>query len=147
MLGVAGKILTKKPYPPQESKITIGAVSVFAAHTSHLTPSGHTHRWRPPTDVTETKTHIVVTVEIPGMEDAEFNITLQGKQLVVSGIRERRSGIRAFHQMEISYGEFTTEVKLPSLVESEAVDANYADGFLTVHLPKQRRHIPIIEID
>ena len=49
--------------------------------------------------------------------------------------------------MEISYGEFATEVKLPSLIESDDVDANYADGFLTVRLPKQRRHIPIIEID
>ncbi len=147
MPGVTGVILTKKPYPPQEARITIGAVSVFTAHTSHLTPSGHTHRWRPPTDVTETETHVVVTVEIAGMEDAEFHITLQGRQLAVSGIRERRSGIRAFHQMEISYGEFATEVKLPSLVESEGVDANYADGFLTVRLPKQLRHIPIIEID
>jgi HSP20 family molecular chaperone IbpA len=147
MLGNAGAILTKKPYPPQEAKTTIGAVSVFTAHTSQLTPSGHTHRWRPPTDVTETETHIVVTVEIAGMEDAEFHITLRGKQLAVSGKRERHSGIHAFHQMEISYGEFATNVKLPSQVESEGVDANYADGFLTVRLPKQRRHMPIIEID
>ncbi len=42
MLGNVGAILTKKPYPPQEAKTTIGAVSVFTAHTSHLPTPGHT---------------------------------------------------------------------------------------------------------
>lgn len=81
------------------------------------------------------------------MEDGEFHITLKGRQLAVSGLRERRSGIHAYQQMEISYGEFYTYIKLPAPVKSEDVEANYADGFLTVSLTREQGHSPIIEID
>ncbi len=93
--------------------------------------------------MTETETHFVITLEIAGMEDGEFHITLHGRQLAVSGVRERLSGIRAYHQMEISYGEFSVAVKLTATVDPEEVEANYADGFLAVRLPKQSTHIPI----
>jgi HSP20 family molecular chaperone IbpA len=38
--------------------------------------------------------------------------------------------------MEIAYGEFVAEVALPVPVDSSGVEASYADGFLTVTLPK-----------
>ena len=89
----------------------------------------------------------MVMVEVAGMEDGELHITLKGTHLAVSGIRARHSGRRAFHQMEISYGEFFTNVNLPATVESQGVKAHYADGFLTVRLPKQQMRMPIIEIE
>lgn len=89
----------------------------------------------------------MVMVEVAGMEDGELHIILKGTHLAVSGIRARHSGIRAFHQMEISYGEFFTDVNLPATVESQGVEAHYADGFLTVRLPRQQMRMPIIEIE
>ena len=139
--------MTKNSYLSQQARIAIGTVNVLTAHRSHMNPRGNTHRWCPPTDVTDAEKLIIVTVEISGMDDGEFHITLQGRQLAISGTRDRCSGIHAYHQMEISYGEFSTEIKLPTPVDSEGVEANYADGFLTVRLPKQSRYVPIIEVD
>ena len=135
--------MTKTSYLSQQARIAIGTVSVLAAHRSHLNPKGNTHRWCPPTDVTDAEENITVTVAISGMEDGEFHITLQGRQLAISGTRNRCSGMHAYHQMEISYGEFSVAVKSTGTVDPEEVEANYADGFLAVRLPKQSTHIPI----
>jgi HSP20 family molecular chaperone IbpA len=38
--------------------------------------------------------------------------------------------------MEIARGDFVTEVTLPAAVEPSGMEAEYADGFLKVVLPK-----------
>jgi HSP20 family molecular chaperone IbpA len=48
--------------------------------------------------------------------------------------------------MEIRFGEFASELELPGAIQADAIQANYADGFLWVILPKAKpRHIPIEE--
>src|SRR3974377_1903827 len=47
--------------------------------------SGQT--WRPPTDVFETDDAVVIRVEIAGMHDADFVVTLHNQLLTVSGQR------------------------------------------------------------
>jgi len=45
---------------------------------------------------------------------------------------------RAYHQMEIFFGEFSTEVELPAPVLSDEVTAEYLAGFLRLVFPKDR---------
>ena len=92
--------------------------------------------WRPPTDVFETEENFVVRVEIAGMRDSDFSITLDKQVLNISGIRPEFSEQKAFHQMEIHFGEFVSEVEIPSPVDPDRVEAVYQDGFLRVNLPK-----------
>jgi HSP20 family protein len=96
------------------------------------------HVWRPPTDVFETEDAVVVRVEIAGMHDAEFSVSLDERYLVVSGVRPDQPERRAYHQMEIRFGEFRTEVELPSAIDAQSVDAEYRDGFLRLVLPKAK---------
>ncbi|MBL8057622.1 MAG: Hsp20/alpha crystallin family protein, partial [Anaerolineales bacterium] len=42
------------------------------------------------------------------------------------------------HQLEVNFGEFRSEVELPSPVEVEGIEAEYEDGFLRVTLPKAK---------
>jgi HSP20 family protein len=42
----------------------------------------------------------------------------------------------AYHQLEILSGEFISLVELPVPVQYDKVSADYADGFLTITLPK-----------
>lgn len=96
----------------------------------------HASVWHPPTDVYELDQRLIVVVEIAGMRDSDFNVVLQGQQLVISGERQRVTKRDcAYHQLEIPYGEFRTEVSLPWPVAHEHVTANYRDGFLRVELP------------
>lgn len=102
--------------------------------------------WRPPTDVYEMDNTLVVRVEIAGMREGDFTIELNGRYLVVRGSRQDTAERRAYHQMEIRFGEFSIEIELPSYIEADQVQAIYNNGFLRIMLPKSRpRQIPIIE--
>jgi HSP20 family protein len=91
-----------------------------------------------PTDVIELADRILVIVEIAGMRADDFTVSLNQRQLVISGTRERPSlSNAAYHQVEINYGEFRVEVQLPDSVERDEVSATYRDGFLHVELPRR----------
>jgi HSP20 family protein len=102
------------------------------------------HAWRPPTDVYETENTIIIRVEIAGMHETDFSITLVGRNITIRGIRQDTSERRAYHQMEIPFGEFSTEFELPYVVNSNKVEAIYRDGFLLITLPiTQPKHIKV----
>jgi HSP20 family protein len=96
------------------------------------------HVWRPATDVYETKDSIVVRVEIPGMREEDFSISLTGNQLTIRGLRPDIQERRAYHQMEIFFGEFLSVVELPGPVLTEEVSAEYIAGFLRLVFPKEQ---------
>ena len=104
------------------------------------------HTWRPPTDVYEREDSIVVRVEIAGMNDSDFSISLDQNILLIRGVRPDVNERRAYHQMEINFGEFLTGVELQTPIDTERVTAEYQNGFLWVFLPKaQPRVIKIKE--
>lgn len=94
------------------------------------------HLWRPPTDVYECEKSFVVRVEIAGMNEADFSITIYQNLLTIHGSREETAERIAYHQMEVRFGEFLTAVELPGAVDVEAAHAEYKNGFLQVVLPK-----------
>ena len=102
------------------------------------------HAWRPPTDVFEIDDAIVIRVEVAGMREADFTISLVERNLTIRGIRQDTSERRAYHQMEIAFGEFQTDFELPYPVISDKVEATYRDGFLRITLPlAQPKHIKV----
>src|SRR5690606_26977758 len=92
---------------------------------------------------------LVVTVEIAGMREGDFNITLHSDKLLISGIRKRATPTDAsYHQLEIAFGEFRTEVNLPWPVERDKVTATYRDGYLKIVLPHAAaRSVQIVTLD
>ena len=96
----------------------------------------HVGAWQPPTDFYEDDEAVVVRVEAAGVQSEGFSISLAERRLIVTGTRADGVSKRAYHQMEIHFGEFRAEVHLPWQVEPEAVVATYEDGFLTVRLPR-----------
>jgi HSP20 family protein len=102
------------------------------------------HAWRPPTDVYETDEAIIIRVEVAGMRESDFTISLVERSLTIRGVRQDTSERRAYHQMEIAFGEFTTEIELPYAIISDKVQATYQDGFLHITLPMAKpKHIKV----
>ena len=100
--------------------------------------------WRPPTDVYETGDSAIVIVEIAGLSEGEYEVSLNGRVLVVSGERRDPAEKLAYQQMEIRYGRFRTEIHLPWALEGTDHSAGYEDGFLTIKLRKaQSRRVPV----
>jgi HSP20 family protein len=96
--------------------------------------------WRPPTDVFEVAGDIVIQVEIAGMQEEDFQISLAEQRLVIAGQRCPEEGRRVYQNMEINYGEFRTEVQVNVPLDETGISATYENGFLFVRLPKAREH-------
>ncbi|MFZ6030918.1 MAG: Hsp20/alpha crystallin family protein [Chloroflexota bacterium] len=98
--------------------------------------TAHPHLWRPPTDVYEIEDAVVVRIEVAGIREQDLEISLDGRLLSVRGFRSDVTERRAYHQIEIPFGEFGVQVELPFSVATDQIQACYQDGFLKVFLPK-----------
>jgi len=94
--------------------------------------------WSPPTDVYETETDYVVRVEIAGIEETDLEVSFEHGILIISGVRPDIPGRRAYHQMEIHFGKFSTSVGVPGPIDLDKSVAEYKDGFLNVRMPKAK---------
>ena len=94
--------------------------------------------WSPPTDVYETDNEYIVRVEIAGMRESDFEIIFENGNLFVSGVRPDVAERRAYHQMEIRFGKFSTAIAVPGPVDLDRSEAQYKDGFMTVVLLKAK---------
>ena len=94
--------------------------------------------WSPPTDVYETHKEYIVRVEVAGMRESDFEVTFEDGHLFVNGVRPDVPERRAYHQMEIRFGKFSTAIAIPGPVDLEKSEAEYKDGFLTVTLLKAK---------
>ncbi len=104
-----------------------------------ITPLPRARRvWKPPTDVYETDSHIVVKVEVAGMKPEDFEISFSSRTLTISGVRVDPAEKLTYQQMEILYGRFETQVYIPGPIEEDKIEAVYEDGFLKVMIPKAK---------
>ena len=93
-------------------------------------------------DVSETNKDMTLTVELPGVEEKDIDVSLSGNQLTIKGEKKseqegkKDEDGRVFHRVERSYGAFQRTMTIPFEVEPEKVSAQFKDGVLTVTLPK-----------
>ena len=97
--------------------------------------------WSPPTDMYETEDAYIVRMEIAGMREADFTVSVEEGFLLINGSRPDLQERCAYHQMEIRCGKFTSAVSLPNPINLEDASAEYEDGFFIVVLPKLRKMI------
>jgi HSP20 family molecular chaperone IbpA len=104
------------------------------------------------TDVIETEGEIRVVCEMPGMRPDDIDVELENNVLTLRGEKhEERSDENgddaSYHLRERRWGRFTRSFVLPREVEQDRIRADYADGILTVTIPKsekaRRRRIEI----
>jgi HSP20 family protein len=95
--------------------------------------------WIPLCDVYETSEALVVSLELPGLEQAHIDVRVDGDDLVVSGEREieRERPGEQFLRVERPYGKFLRRFHLPSSVNRAAIEASFRDGLLRVTLPNR----------
>ena len=92
----------------------------------------------PSIDIAETKDALEVTVELPGVEEKDIKVSLEGNQLAISGEKKEESerDEKDWHVEERSYGSFSRTISLPFDPDPAKVDAKFDKGVLHVHLPK-----------
>jgi HSP20 family protein len=72
------------------------------------------------------------------MKKEEINVSVQEGVLSVSGERkaEKEEKNKKFHRIERSYGSFLRSFTLPEDADGAKVAAEFKEGVLKVHLPK-----------
>lgn len=100
--------------------------------------------WAPALDLREDKDNLVATVELPGMNKKDLDVSVHDGVLSISGERSResKSEEEGLYRSERYYGRFHRTVALPKPVKVEAIKAAYKDGILTVTLPKTEEARP-----
>ena len=95
--------------------------------------------WRPPVDIYESEVNVYVYVELAGVMDDSLLVTVEGRRLMVSGLRQLppHPSIARIHQLELDLGPFQRTINLPSPVEADRVESIYTNGILMVILPKR----------
>ncbi|HEY2322472.1 MAG TPA: Hsp20/alpha crystallin family protein [Thermoanaerobaculia bacterium] len=99
--------------------------------------------WAPPVDVAEEKDHILVKVEVPGVDEKDLRVNFEDGLLTVSGERQfERKEDRNYHRIERSYGSFVRTFSLGRSVDPNAITASYKNGVLEIAIAKKEEAKP-----
>ena len=92
----------------------------------------------PPVNVYDAGDQYVLTVPAPGMAPEALDLSITGETLTLRGERKRAEGVKeeSYRRQERFFGRWTRTVTLPDRVESSHVTASYAQGVVTIKLPK-----------
>jgi HSP20 family protein len=102
---------------------------------------GREPAWMPAVDISEHDNEVTVRAEVPGVDPKDLEVTVTGNQLVLRGEKKESTEQKGlgFYQSETHYGEFHRTVPLPEGVDAEHVEAQYANGVLTLRMKKKPR--------
>lgn len=100
--------------------------------------------WAPAVDIRETKNAIEITAELPGMDPADIEVTVENGVLSIRGQRtfEKSTEDATYHRMERGYGMFERRFSLPRSVDAGHIDAKFRHGLLTLTVPKREEAMP-----
>lgn len=89
-------------------------------------------------DIVETDKAIEVSLELPGMEMKEIEVTVNDDMLTVKGEKkiERQEEKKGYYLSERSYGAIYRTIPLPPGVDGGKAEASFKNGVLTIKLPQ-----------
>lgn len=95
--------------------------------------------WSPPVDILETENELIFKADAPDVDPQHIDVQVENGTLTLKGERsvEKNDRVKGYHRMERSYGAFARSFTLPDTVNPEGVRADYAQGVLTITLPKK----------
>lgn len=119
-----------------------------------MTPSSPTLArctgWEPRIDVLEAEDYVLIRAEIAGCRTEDVRLTYEPDEnrLILRGVRtqdDSEERYRAVHQLEIFYGEFVRDIRLPDGdFDIDEMHAHYHNGFLSIRVPRTNQRPAIL---
>jgi len=109
-----------------------------SSEDANLTP------WSPSVDIYETEQNLVVKADLPDIKPEELDIRVENNILTIRGERqfEKKVNESNYLRVERAYGSFSRSFALANTVNSEAIQADYKNGVLTLTMPKREEAKP-----
>ncbi|MGI9517826.1 MAG: Hsp20/alpha crystallin family protein [Pirellulaceae bacterium] len=101
-------------------------------------------RLMPRTDIIETETAFVLSVELPGISADDVSVEVADDQLTVAGekkLPELEENTTRVHAERVS-GKFERQFDFPTQVDFEKISAACENGVLTITAPKSEKVLP-----
>jgi HSP20 family protein len=100
--------------------------------------------WTPLADITEDEKEYLIKAELPELKREDVKVIVENGVLTISGERkfEKEEKKKKYHRVERGYGSFMRSFALPDDADGNKVKAEFKNGILTVHLPKNEKAKP-----
>ncbi|WP_349570351.1 Hsp20/alpha crystallin family protein [Azotobacter salinestris] len=100
---------------------------------------GMTGMSMPAVDIVDQEQAILITAELPGMDEQNIELKLCNGNLMLKGEKknEREESSKGRYLSERSYGAFQRSFALPDSVDAEKIEARFDKGVLSITLPKR----------
>jgi HSP20 family protein len=100
--------------------------------------------WVPPVNILEREGDIEITVEMPGVDSKDVEVTIEDGVLSIKGERhfEEVSEGETYHRVESSFGAFERRFTVPTSVDSGKIEAKFKNGVMALVLPKREESKP-----
>ena len=94
--------------------------------------------WKPPMDICETPSEIIILAEIAGVGKENLEVEINSSAVRICGQRDEipRQADTSYRLAEIQYGQFERILVLPAPIDPEKVNASYHNGFLEIRMSK-----------
>jgi len=93
--------------------------------------------YRPLVDILEEKDELTLVADLPGASGESIDIDFEDGVLTIQGkVDTRYQPEQQFLLVEYGLGDFYRTFRVSEQIDSSRIHAAYADGVLTVHLPK-----------
>ena len=100
--------------------------------------------WDLAVDVYDQDNNVIAKMNLPGIDPNKLELSFEdAMHLKVSGAREETQETKDtnYYTKEIRHGSFERLIRLPTQVDQPATTADYADGVLTITMPKKKAAI------
>jgi len=100
--------------------------------------------WAPSVDIYETENELVLSAEVPGVDEKDIEIKIEDNMLSLKGERrfQKETKEENYHRIERSYGSFHRAFTLPNSVDPENIRAEHENGVLKIMMPKRQELKP-----
>ena len=104
----------------------------------------HGENGLPAVDVLEKNGNLILKAELPGMEEKDIELTLEGSVLTLKGQRklDEKEERDNYRRIESYYGSFSRSFSLPDTADRDKIKADYKNGVLTITMPKAENTKP-----
>jgi len=95
--------------------------------------------WAPSVDIYETENALVLSAEVPGIDEKDIEIKIEDNTLTLKGERkfEKETKEENYHRIERAYGSFYRSFTLPHYIDQDNIKAEHENGVLKITMPKK----------
>jgi HSP20 family protein len=113
------------------------------------------YKFIPCLDIYSTEEAFVIEMDLPGVSEKDFSVTVNDRKILIEGIKYHEQGIRHMRYIciERCFGHFKKSVAIPDEFNAGETAASFSGGVLVITVPKLKysgpriKSVPVIQGD